>query len=85
MNTQPISINISTGTTTVKVPFNEDFVTQAKRMGGRWNGEQRAWIFDERDQQRVRDLCFETYGQAVRSPAHTAGTAARRCAMAWCS
>lgn len=63
MNTQPVSINISAGSIIVKVPFNEDFVAKAKRVGGRWNGDQRAWIFDERDQQRVRDLCFGAYGQ----------------------
>src|SRR6185312_5861165 len=63
MNTQPVSLNISAGSITVRVPFNEDFVAKAKRVGGRWNGDQRAWIFDERDQQRVRDLCFDVYGQ----------------------
>jgi len=46
----------------VASPYNPVFVKQAKACGGRWNGDEKTWDFDPRDEDRVRDLCKEVYG-----------------------
>jgi len=63
MNTQHVAISIADGSIRVKAPFNPEFAKDAKRLGGRWDAPSRTWTFDARDEQRVRDLCFEVYGQ----------------------
>lgn len=63
-----MSITITTSPTQVRVqaPFNRAFVTAAKFVGGRWTAPH--WTFDVRDEDRVRDLCLEHYGEDGRSP-----------------
>ena len=46
----------------VSSPYNPVFVKQAKSCGGRWNGDEKTWDFDPRDEDRVRDLCKDVYG-----------------------
>lgn len=41
-------------------PYHPTFVTGAKDIGGNWQPP--AWVFDPRDEQRVRDLCVRIYG-----------------------
>ncbi len=57
-----MTINITTenGKTKVVTPYNPSFPTRAKKLGGRWQGG--AWVFDARDEERVRDLCRDIYG-----------------------
>lgn len=43
-------------------PYNDQMPPKARALGGRWNRDQAAWIFDARDEQRVRDLAREIYG-----------------------
>lgn len=43
-------------------PFNARFNERAVKLSGRWNPVKRAWVFDTRDEQRVRDLLIEIYG-----------------------
>ncbi|MFE7666450.1 hypothetical protein [Streptomyces celluloflavus] len=43
-------------------PYNADVPPAAKKIGGRWNPVLKAWEFDGRDEQRVRDLAREVYG-----------------------
>lgn len=57
-----ITVTTKNGKTSVKSPFDPDFVTQAKTIGGRWDAANKAWTFDARDEDRVRDLCREIYG-----------------------
>jgi hypothetical protein len=47
----------------VKSPYNPDFPEAAKRLNGRWDGS--VWVFDVRDEQRVRELCQSIYGQGL--------------------
>lgn len=63
MNTQPLTITIKDGALSVKAPFNGNFNGRAKRLGGRWDGYTRSWTFDARDEKRVRDLCWDVFGQ----------------------
>lgn len=41
-------------------PYLPAFVAAAKRLGGRWQAP--AWVFDVRDEPRVREICLQHYG-----------------------
>lgn len=43
-------------------PYNPDLPAQAKALGGRWDATSRAWTFDARDEERVRDLARTVFG-----------------------
>lgn len=43
-------------------PYHPALGPKAKRIGGRWDAFQRVWMFDPRDEERVRDLAREVYG-----------------------
>lgn len=43
-------------------PYHPTFPANAKRLGGRWDAGRKVWHFDPRDEQRVRELCRETFG-----------------------
>lgn len=55
-------IKISTVGQKIKVetPYHPDFHPAARLLGGRWVAP--AWLFDARDEQRVRDLCIDIWG-----------------------
>lgn len=53
----------------VTAPYNPAFIADAKRIGGRWSAP--AWMFDIRDEDRVRELCMEHYGEDGRAPTET--------------
>jgi len=57
-----IKIHTTTTTITVSSPYNSDFVTSARRLGGRFDETPKNWVFDIRDEERVRDLCLACYG-----------------------
>jgi hypothetical protein len=44
-------------------PYNPNFPAAAKLLGGKWDADRKAWVFDARDEARVRALCQETYGE----------------------
>lgn len=62
MHTQKLSITpTEDGRLVVRAPYNQDFVIDCRRLNGKFaNG---CWTFDGRDEQRVRAVCFEHYGQ----------------------
>ena len=43
-------------------PYNPSFPTQAKKIGGRWNPDLKAWSFDARDEDRVHEMVRKIYG-----------------------
>ena len=45
-----------------KSEYHPDLPREAKKLGGRWNPERKAWVFDARDFDRVRKLYRNTYG-----------------------
>lgn len=53
------------GTISVHTPFNPDFVKGAKRLGGKWSGDTKAWLFDARDRGRVENLLATCYGYSA--------------------
>lgn len=65
MNTDIIISETDFGKIAVSSPFNPDFVKGAKRLGGKWSGDTKAWLFDARDRGRVEDLLATCYGYSV--------------------
>lgn len=57
-----ISIINDGGRLSVYTPYDPTFPAAAKELGGRWDAMDRAWTFDARDEQRVRDLVRSIYG-----------------------
>ena len=64
-------MQITTSSSNVRViaPYNPGFIAAAKRIGGKWQAP--AWSFDIRDEDRVRALCMEHYGEDGRTPVET--------------
>lgn len=60
MTTQPVQINIANSQLVVRSPYNTHFIEMAKLVGGRYQGGD--WVFDARDEQRVREICMDAYG-----------------------
>lgn len=63
------------GDVALATPYHPDLPTKAKALGGRWNPEARVWVFDLRDEERVRALAREVYG--------TDGTPTRTVTVRW--
>lgn len=57
-----ISVTTNDGRIEVRTPYNPDFPSPARGLGGKWNGSSKVWTFDVRDEDRVRALVRETYG-----------------------
>jgi hypothetical protein len=60
MTTQPVQINTANGQLVVRSPYNTYFIERAKRTGGRYQDGD--WVFDARDEERVREICMDAYG-----------------------
>lgn len=41
-------------------PYHPSLPARARALGGKWDGKQ--WVFDARDEQRVRELALAVYG-----------------------
>lgn len=57
-----IRIGSETGRVYVKSPYNKTFVTKSRDLNGKWIASTSEWMFDGRDEARVRALCVELYG-----------------------
>jgi len=57
-----ISIVTRGSSLVVVTPYHPHFPKVAKTLGGKWDAGSRAWTFDPRDEQRVRDLCIDVFG-----------------------
>lgn len=57
-----IDIAKSLGEIIVSSPFHPDMPKRARLIGGKWSGGDKAWRFDDRDAQRVRELLLDIYG-----------------------
>lgn len=47
---------------TANSPYHPDLPSRAKKLGGRWAPHRRAWVFDPRDEEKVRALYRSIYG-----------------------
>lgn len=77
-----ITITNDGSTVTLNSPYDPTMPPKAREIGGRWNAAAKAWTFDARDEQRVRDLARSIWGTdgtsdadaptvTVRVPVHT--------------
>ena len=57
---QHVTTAVTGDTFAVNAPYNSEFISAAKRLGGRWDAPE--WVFDARDEARVRALLIECYG-----------------------
>lgn len=46
----------------VFAPYHPNFPSRAKRLNGKWSPSNKAWSFDARDEDRVKELCRSIYG-----------------------
>ncbi|MFI8977484.1 hypothetical protein ACIGO9_31710 [Nocardia asteroides] len=46
----------------VHSPYNADYIDCARELGGRWNPDAEAWVYDARDRDRVEELLRAIYG-----------------------
>jgi DNA repair protein RadC len=59
----PVSIVVEQdGRLAVSSPYHPNFPARARLLGGEWDVARRVWIFDAREDDRVRSLCREIYG-----------------------
>lgn len=59
-----MKITTKDGKAYVSTPYNKDFVTKAKQIGGaRWNGSERCWVIPESEIGTVRTYMREVYGE----------------------
>lgn len=59
-----ITITELAGLLSVTTPYDKEFVSAARRAGGRWNRQARAWVFDARERAAVEAALAECYGWA---------------------
>ncbi|MGE0257299.1 MAG: DNA repair protein RadC [Alphaproteobacteria bacterium] len=65
----PLSIFERDGKIAVSSPYNPQFPARARELGGIWDRGRSVWLFDPRDEERVRALCEEVYGPGFRDAA----------------
>ena len=58
----PVSIDEQGGRIVVGTPYHPNFPARARLLGGDWDALRHVWIFDAREDERVRSLCREIYG-----------------------
>ncbi|MEU1078194.1 MULTISPECIES: hypothetical protein [unclassified Streptomyces] len=59
---EAVSVTTENGKTTVRSPYHPGWPSEARALGGKWNAAEKAWVFDARDEERVRQLARDTYG-----------------------
>lgn len=57
-----ITITLKATKIYVASPYNEDFVAAARELAGKFDATTKAWVFDARDEPRVRELLVRIYG-----------------------
>src|SRR4051812_8798283 len=57
-----VTITTDSGVVALQAPYNPDLPARAKDLGGRFRPGDKAWTFDPRDEQRVRDLARDLFG-----------------------
>lgn len=57
-----IQITVGGGKLRLSAPYNKDFPAMAREIGGRFDRATKEWMFDARDEARVRELCRSVYG-----------------------
>ena len=64
-----LKIKKNNGKLEVVSPYNTAFISGAKKLGGKWNGN--GWVFDVDNEPYVKELCLKTYGEYENLAAET--------------
>lgn len=57
-----VSVKNINNTIQVKTQFNPDFTSVAKQIGGKFNFDEKAWCFDERNLELVKNALMSIFG-----------------------
>lgn len=59
-----MAVNISKkfGKLVALSPYNSELPSRAKKIGGKWSPDLKGWVFDLRDEIKVRELYVNVYG-----------------------
>lgn len=55
------------GKLAARTPYHPDLPKRFKALGGKWNDMSRVWVFDLRDEERVRAVVEEIFGSLIPS------------------
>lgn len=64
MSTEAITVTELGGMISVTAPYDKAFVREARKVGGRWNRDAKAWRFDSRNRASVEAALGRCYGWA---------------------
>lgn len=57
-----IKITVEEGRAAIESPYNPQFVSRIKKMGGKWDSIRKVWTVDARDVEAVRSVMRDIYG-----------------------
>ncbi|KLU62304.1 hypothetical protein CEB3_c13480 [Peptococcaceae bacterium CEB3] len=57
-----VRIAMNANKLTMQSPFHPDLPEKARALGGKFAQTEKVWVFDPRDEERVRELAREIYG-----------------------
>ena len=57
-----VKLTVANGKISVQTPYNAEFVTKAKNLGGKWDSLSKSWIFSESVLDYVKEILIQIYG-----------------------
>jgi len=57
-----VNLTVANGQVKVQTPYNAEFVTKAKNLGGKWDSLSKSWIFSESVLDYVKEILIQIYG-----------------------
>jgi len=57
-----VKLTVNNGQVKVQTPYNAEFVTKAKNLGGKWDTLSKSWIFNENVLDYVKEILLQIYG-----------------------
>ncbi len=57
-----VNLTVNNGQVKVQTPYNAEFVTKAKNLGGKWDSLSKSWIFNENVLNYVKEILIQIYG-----------------------
>ena len=57
-----VNLIVNNGQVKVQTPYNAEFVTKAKNLGGKWDTLSKSWIFSESVLDYVKEILIQIYG-----------------------
>lgn len=57
-----IKIEVDGDKAALYTPYNDEFVSKVKNIGGKWNGLKKAWVIDKEAVDVAREIMLDVYG-----------------------